>query len=189
MTASRLQVINLSDISLTGAQMVVQGLDLNFAPTSTFDHFTAIKDLHLFTRCLMLKKWHDQPDKWQPLWSEEEQISINILEELEREGTGDEVKEMHHLKPRSKRFPPLSLRPNVDLFVQLVTKDLRQIPSSVPRDNLTCVQRRAHNELKQMKNIIFKSADKGGNVVMWPKPMYEKEALQRNVVIVMAIRD
>lgn len=78
-------------------------------------------------------------------------------------------KERYPLKPRSRKFPPLNLCPKVDLFVKFVTKDLKNISHPIPIDNLTKPQRDALNELKQMKNIVLKPADKGDNVVLWPK--------------------
>lgn len=77
-TTTKLQVIHLPDISLSEAQVEVLGPGLNFSPS-----FTAIKYLHLFARCLMLKKWHDKPSGELHQWSEEEQKAVNILEELE----------------------------------------------------------------------------------------------------------
>ncbi|XP_069611822.1 uncharacterized protein [Ranitomeya imitator] len=52
------KVINLSAHTLTDAQERVLQKGLNFSPSSTLDTFTTIKDLHLFSRKLILKKLH-----------------------------------------------------------------------------------------------------------------------------------
>ncbi|CAJ0947001.1 unnamed protein product [Ranitomeya imitator] len=60
---------------------------------------------------------------------EEEQSTLRILEELYAEHhTPINGKIPPSIRPRSKKFPPLSTCANVDLFVQMVTKDLVDIP-------------------------------------------------------------
>ncbi|XP_077148359.1 uncharacterized protein LOC143809084 [Ranitomeya variabilis] len=81
---SKLQVINLSEIKLSEAQVDVLSLGLTFSPTSPFDSFIAIKDLHLFARKLVLKKLHDKSERGEE-WSAEELDTIKILEELSGE--------------------------------------------------------------------------------------------------------
>lgn len=113
-----------------------------------------------------MKKLHEKPGGKQPQWSNDELLAINILEELEEESLGEKGKEEHALKPKSKKFPPLGLCPNVDLFVQLMTREIKQITHFIYRDNLTREQRCALNELKHMKSVVFKPVDKEGNVVL-----------------------
>lgn len=61
MPAQTLKVINLSERILTDPQKEVLGLGLLFSPSCKFDSFTAIKDLHLFAKKLLFKKfYHDQ---------------------------------------------------------------------------------------------------------------------------------
>lgn len=80
---------------------------------------------------------------------------------------------------KSKKFPPLSLHPAITLFVKLVSKEFQKIPTSLRWENCTHTQRQALKELRSMTDVVFKPADKGGNVVVWPCTMYEKEALRQ----------
>lgn len=110
-----------------------------------------IKDLHLFARKIVLKKLHNS--RTPPTqWSDEELRAIQILQELEEESEGD----------------PLG-----------PSEELQNVPVYPTSDNLTRAQRKAVKELGQMKDIVIKSADKGGNVVLWPTAY--QEAL-RNMV-------
>lgn len=85
--SSRLQVINLSDHVLTETQKEVLSLGLNFSPTADYDLFTAVKDLHLFARKLVLKKLHNKLRQDDVGWTPEELRVIDILEGLESEST------------------------------------------------------------------------------------------------------
>ncbi|XP_056412938.1 uncharacterized protein LOC130355994 [Hyla sarda] len=53
------KIINLSTHILTEAQCEVLNLGLSFCPTSKFDNFSTVKDLHLFARKLTFKKIFD----------------------------------------------------------------------------------------------------------------------------------
>ncbi|XP_069601391.1 uncharacterized protein [Ranitomeya imitator] len=82
-----LQVINLSDHVLTNCQLRVLGRGLSFSPTNGFNFFTALKDLHLFSRKLVLKKLHfGRGHGSDPLGCTEEE-ALRILEELLEEQT------------------------------------------------------------------------------------------------------
>ncbi|XP_069610910.1 uncharacterized protein [Ranitomeya imitator] len=112
--------------------------------------------------------------------SEEEQSTLRILEELYAEHhTPINGKIPPSIRPKSKRFPPLSTCANVDLFVQMVTKDLMDIPRSITKDNLSRHERDCLQKLQQLPDIEFKPADKGGNIVVWPTSMYEKEVYRQ----------
>lgn len=54
-------VINLTDKTLTKAQVEVLCLNLTFVPASNFDHFLAVKDLHLVARNLVFKEMTSDP--------------------------------------------------------------------------------------------------------------------------------
>lgn len=61
-----------------------------------------------------------------------------ILEGLMgEETTTDRGEGQCELVPKSKKFPPLNLCPNVDLFVKLVSEEFWEIPVAIPNDNLT----------------------------------------------------
>lgn len=64
----------------------------------------------------------------------------------------------------------------MDLFVKMVTKDRTQIPSGLKYDNLTNQQKMSMKKLKGLEDVEYKAADKGGNIVIWPRKMYEAEA-------------
>ncbi|CAJ0918423.1 unnamed protein product [Ranitomeya imitator] len=158
---------------LSTDQIEVLSMGLTFSPVASFDYFTALKDLHLFARKLVLKKLHDKPSTASE-WSTQEQETIAILEELSNETPTPTVS--NFTIPKPKKFPPLSLYPDIDLFVRLVTEEFRRIPTGIQHDNLTRRQREAIKELKSLDNVVIKPSDKGGNIVLWPCSMYEKEA-------------
>lgn len=76
------------------------------------------------------------------------------------------------LTPKFGRFPLLILCSNVELFVQLVTEDLKSIPYFSVNNNLNSQQRLAFKELQQMNDVVIKPADKGGNIVKWLVSIY-----------------
>ncbi|XP_077131129.1 uncharacterized protein LOC143785876 [Ranitomeya variabilis] len=174
---ARLQVINLSDKQLTEPQVEVLSLGLTFSPSSSFDSFLAVKDLNLFARKLVLKKLHSRSDKGME-WTEKELEAIATLEELsgERDETAEKGK---FIPPKPKKFPSMNLYPNIDLFVKLVSKEFGEIPNKITRDNLSIEQRRALKELKSMRDIVIKPADKGGNIIIQSTRMYEREAFRQ----------
>ncbi|CAJ0931577.1 unnamed protein product [Ranitomeya imitator] len=128
------------------------------------------------SRKLVLKKLHDKPSIASE-WSSQELETIAILEELSNETPTPTVS--NFTIPKPKKFPPLSLYPDIDLFVRLVTEEFRRIPTGIQHDNLTRRQRKAIKELKSLDNVVIKPSDKGGNIVLWPSPMYEKETFRQ----------
>ncbi|CAJ0955116.1 unnamed protein product [Ranitomeya imitator] len=176
-STSKLQVINLSDVALTEPQIEVLSLGLSFSPTASFDLFSVMKDLNLFARKLVLKKLHEKSNFGEE-WTEQELETINILEDLSNE-QDTSVSMRKFVPPIPKKFPPLNLYPNIELFVKMVSNELQKISSTLRNDNLTKSQRKALKELKGLKQLVIKPADKGGNVVVWPTKQYEKEALRQ----------
>lgn len=69
-------------LKLTKKQTEVLSLGLTFAPASHFDHFLAVKDLHLFARKLVFKKRYQtrQPDS--TFQTAEEREAVQALESL-----------------------------------------------------------------------------------------------------------
>lgn len=51
----------------------------------------------------------------------------------------------------------------------MVTEEFRHIPFKATCDNLNGSQRQALKELEQLKDVLIKPADKGGNIILWPK--------------------
>ncbi|XP_069621235.1 uncharacterized protein [Ranitomeya imitator] len=175
-----LQVINLSDHVLTVSQIEVLSKGLAFSPTNGFNYFTALKDLHLFSRKLVLKKLHCRGTNDLEGWSPAERDTIRILEELLDEQTPDDEGGFpSSILPRSTRFPSLSLCPAVKIFTKLVSNELKTLSSRRRYDNLTNKQREAIRQLQSFDDVVFKAADKGGNIVVWPITKYEREAFRQ----------
>ncbi|XP_077118764.1 uncharacterized protein LOC143774874 [Ranitomeya variabilis] len=173
-----LEVINLSSHTLTGDQITVLQKGLTFSPTNNFDVFTATKDVYLFARKLILKKLYAK-DGHESTSDKVEREAQQALEDLLSEQTVKSTGTFpSNCYPRSTRFPPLSLCPAVEIFTRLVIEDFQKIPTRRQFDNLTSKQRQALDELKNYDDIVIKPADKGGNIVLWPKTLYEKEAMR-----------
>ncbi|XP_073435705.1 uncharacterized protein [Dendrobates tinctorius] len=81
------KVINLSSHLLTEAQESVLYKGLTFSPSCNLDQFTVTKDLNLFARKLVLKKFHSKNNADEMLSSNEEQQALGILESLIEENT------------------------------------------------------------------------------------------------------
>lgn len=180
-----LKVINLSDHILTDVDVSLLQKGLTFSPSDHFNTFSAVKDLHIFARSLIFKKWHHKKDsdEYDTIFeTESERNAVRILEELAAENEPETqaigmIPEC--IRVKSKKFPPLSVCPAVDLFVKMVTKDFEALPTSICNDNLTSEQRSSLKKLRELKDILFKPADKGGNLVVWPKKQYETEAYRQ----------
>ncbi|XP_069615754.1 uncharacterized protein [Ranitomeya imitator] len=171
------KVINLSKIPLSSDHISVLSLGLSFSPASRFDRFSVTKDLQLFARKLTFKKmFHQQEDVSMTATISDTQV-LETLEDLAREsesgkGNGEYPS---HLLPKSTKFPQTSTYPEIDLFIRMVMRDLEDIPKTIKRDNLTKGERTALKELEDRKDVVIKPSDKGGNVVIWPVELYEKE--------------
>ncbi|KAM4042686.1 uncharacterized protein ACNLHF_013256 [Anomaloglossus baeobatrachus] len=88
---NKLQVINLSNYVLSETQVEVLSLGLSFSPTNSFHYFTALKDLYLFSRKLVLKKLHNKRDVGLDTLTDTEREALAALEELLLEQTIDAV--------------------------------------------------------------------------------------------------
>ncbi|XP_069589329.1 uncharacterized protein [Ranitomeya imitator] len=78
----QLKVINLSKYELSMAEVRLLERGLTFSPTCRLDTFTAIRDLHLFSRKLILKKFHFKNDAHDNFSTVEEDETLRNLEEL-----------------------------------------------------------------------------------------------------------
>ncbi|XP_069611069.1 uncharacterized protein [Ranitomeya imitator] len=101
-TQGGLQVINLSDHVLTSSQLSVLSRGLSFSPTNGFNFFTALKDLHLFSRKLILKKLHSGRGHGSDTLGCTEEETLRILEELLEEQSSTSIV---HLKLDLLFFP------------------------------------------------------------------------------------
>lgn len=59
----------------------------------------------------------------------------------------------------------VKLRPNSQIFLNLVSNELQIILGTVLHENLTKEQRQALSKLSKIKNVIIKTLDKDGNVI------------------------
>ncbi|XP_075690643.1 uncharacterized protein LOC142658921 [Rhinoderma darwinii] len=82
-----LEVINLSKYTLSDTQCDILNKGLSFSPSNSFDYFTALKDLHLFSRKLVLRKLHSRGDMDLGLNTTLEKEALSALEELLQEQT------------------------------------------------------------------------------------------------------
>ncbi|XP_073409346.1 receptor activity-modifying protein 1 isoform X1 [Dendrobates tinctorius] len=171
------KVVNLSEHTLSATQLdVLKGLTVS--PSSNIDPFTAVKDVHLFSRKLILRKLHFKAQSNDGFNTKEEIDALEILRSLEEENTGKQVSTIpNHLFDKSKKFPSLGLCPAIDVFTKLVTNDIQSLTRiKMGRSNLTKMEKLALDELKSWDDVVYKAADKGGNLVIWPTSMYEKQA-------------
>ncbi|XP_077107153.1 uncharacterized protein LOC143764903 [Ranitomeya variabilis] len=81
----RNKVINLSTHILTTPQIEVLEKGLTFSPSCSLDPFLAIKDIHLFARKIILKKFHHRNVLLDGPNMEEEQETLDILLSLAEE--------------------------------------------------------------------------------------------------------
>lgn len=103
--------------------------------------------------------------------------AIEALESLEWENTTDiQGKGLCTLRPKFKTFLQLNLFPNIDLFIKIVTEEFQKISTFISHDNLTRIQCQALKELQELPVVVNKPADKGGNIVILPVRMYQKES-------------
>ncbi|XP_075707682.1 uncharacterized protein LOC142742114 isoform X2 [Rhinoderma darwinii] len=174
--SSRLKVINLSTHTFSNTDLELIAKGLTFSPSTGFDMFSAVKDLHIFGRSLIFKKWFDKPVDSEFFPTAEEQQALKALEDLLDEHKTDAGNVPACIRIKSKKFPALSLCPAVDLFIKSVTQEFWNIPRYIKDDNLTPSERNSLKQLQKINDVIFKAADKGGNVVVWPCTMYEAEA-------------
>ncbi|XP_077121425.1 uncharacterized protein LOC143776202 [Ranitomeya variabilis] len=90
-SGNNLKVINLSSHELSLTEIDILGRGLMFCPRANFDHFTAVKDLHLFARKLVFKKFFHNESLLQMFPTEAEQETLAILHELAQENEPQEV--------------------------------------------------------------------------------------------------
>ncbi|XP_069610950.1 zinc finger protein 208-like [Ranitomeya imitator] len=102
------------------------------------DKFTLIKDLHLFSRKLILKKLHYKGQGDDEFTTVEEKEALADLEAL------------------------------------ILENNLGK--KGFGHSNMTKSDREVLETLKSWDDVVFKPADKGGNLVVWPHHLYEKQA-------------
>ncbi|KAM4012040.1 uncharacterized protein ACNLHF_005390 isoform 1-T3 [Anomaloglossus baeobatrachus] len=174
------KVLNLSTHKLSTTDLRLLERGLSFSPASGFDLFSTIKDLHIFARSVLFKKYFFDDALHTLFPTEEEQDALRVLHELSIEHNlpiGGKIPPS--IVRRSKKFPPLSTCTNVDMFVRVVSQELESISPRIIKDNLTRPERERLRELTSLSDVVLKPADKGGNVVVWPTSLYEREAFRQ----------
>ncbi|XP_069604638.1 uncharacterized protein [Ranitomeya imitator] len=81
------KVVNLSQHRITETQLRLLEKGLTFSPSCRLDPFTAVKDLHLFARKLIFKKFHYKKKTGDMIATGEENETLQILESLLDENT------------------------------------------------------------------------------------------------------
>ncbi|XP_073399915.1 uncharacterized protein [Dendrobates tinctorius] len=110
--------------------------------------------------------------------SEEEKAALEILESLAEESNPMEAVSSFpvSLFNKSKKFPNLNTCSAVETFVRLVTHDIEELKKNYRFNPTFMSDKKAIMEMQGWKDVIFKRADKGGNLVLWPRDLYEKQA-------------
>ncbi|KAM4807737.1 sperm-tail PG-rich repeat-containing protein 2 [Rhinophrynus dorsalis] len=170
-------IINLTDVDLEESHVSLLRKGLSFSPTCNNDKFEMVKDLHLFSRKVLLKFLHSRP----ACAGADDQI-MKDLEDLLKENV-EEVSDQRFtkLKPKSKCMPPLTLNSNIKVFTELVEKDISSLSMfGLFESNLVKDEFKVMKELSINKEIIIKPSDKGGNVVILSEREYVAE-IQRQI--------
>lgn len=189
-------VLNLSATILSTSELSVLSKGLGFSPTNSFNMFQTLMDVNRFARKLTLRKHflnspdeepankesvnnreEENPGRFVPF---EDQRTASILQSLQdlpmiRE---DEVTTT---KRQESRFYPIQSRPaGLDTFQELVEKDLRTLhvnttkKDSKYRNNITHAEKQALRNLSANEQIVIRSADKGGAIVVLDSELYRK---------------
>ena len=143
-------VVNLSKRKLAKPEISLLSKGLKFVPTSNHINKARLKmELEAYGRMFRLK-WHFRNDE----------------KEFDRK----------RFKPKST-FNPRNKDAAIEIYLSSLEEKLMNI--EIPQNkynNLTREERTALYDLKNDKNIIIKSADKGSAVVVWDRGDYIKEA-------------
>lgn len=142
---TNLKVINLSSHVFSDVDLSLLQKGLSFSPSDHFDNFSAVKDLHIFARSLIFKRWFHKQEDDGIFDTEWERDAVKALEELAAEseptlpppGAPNTGTIPGCVKKKSRKFPPLTVCPTVDLFMRMVSKDFNKISMSITDDNLS----------------------------------------------------
>lgn len=152
------------------------------------------KDINLFLHKVIFRIWHaghekdsaqDDRSTYVTPEDKDERLSLeNLLAPLD-EQIGDEdepdldrIRRPSNLYIKSNKMPPIYKHHWMKIFLDLVKDDLHRLDwSSRGLDNLSSDERKAMHEV--VRDLIIKSSDKGGNVVLLSSDMYEKEIFKQ----------
>uniref|UniRef100_A0A8C5QJI9 Reverse transcriptase domain-containing protein n=1 Tax=Leptobrachium leishanense TaxID=445787 RepID=A0A8C5QJI9_9ANUR len=173
-----LQIMNLTNKVFSKYHLQVLKKGLNYVPKPKFNAFEWVKDIHLFTRKLALKKFHAiQLEKTSKRYGldETDQETLAILADLFNvEPTNTKFKTELMLK--SKFTPWLTEYSHLDTFCKLVCNEIDKVNTKELQDqidnNMTPDEQQALLELRDMEDIVIKKSNKGGNIVILDNDQY-----------------
>ena len=161
-------VVNLSDTYLTKEQTSVLAKGLNFCPTpGSLNPGELRSDLDCFHRKLRLTSY---------FYDEEEELDLSPTE-----GNYFCFDEFSHPKFKlPSKFNPTG-PPTLEAFITLNEHDFnyRQVQGGSLQPNLTQGEQFALKQLKQMKDIVLKAADKGRATVIQSRSQYLTEGFRQ----------
>lgn len=143
------------------------------------DKFEVIKDLHLYTRKLLLKSMFDKTrpdtegfrtlserralDNLNALLEENEPKDLIDTIDLEALLMGATTAEKSYLKKTSSLYPAPSSNQGVSTFLKMTCQEIKKLkPTPSISDNLTRNEKAALQNLLNNHEITIKALDKGG---------------------------
>uniref|UniRef100_A0A803KCG6 Reverse transcriptase domain-containing protein n=1 Tax=Xenopus tropicalis TaxID=8364 RepID=A0A803KCG6_XENTR len=152
---------------------------LSFCPTPQGDYFELEKDLNLFCRKILLKKYFKKDKLREPDIVDKDKEILGVLESLLDESDLDQKFQKANrsgLKKKSDFTPGYGISNYVSVFRDMASDALLKLNHKRQSDNLSKAERQALKELKSWEDVQIKPSDKGGNVVIWDNDMYILEA-------------
>jgi len=165
-------VVNLSDHTLTLAQISLLNKGLKFCPTpSSVDFATARVDLDKFHRSLRLYCFFNKDPILDRTTNNSTVINHNPTINIDSES--DKFNKTFSNKSTWTPVGPTPLE-SIITFNELYLAN--KSPKYRYKDNLTKQERLAISELKDLQNVVIKPADKGSMIVLMNLSDYVKEA-------------
>ena len=150
------------NLPLTDSEKSVLSKGLNFVPIAKrTDEFSVKQDVEKFLRRIQLKAFfHDKEDN--------------------SNASDKDIFETLHVR-KSKWTPPEDQFASLDFFIKKCRHDIQKLKFNCDTkfSNLSSEEWVALKNLSKRQDIIIKSADKGGAVVVWRSDLYKEEALRQ----------
>ena len=154
-TTSNVKVVNQSNHVLSPDETTLLSRGLGFCPTAPqIDPLQLEKDLSQFNRRMRLKDHFSPTDPDVILSQEPDDYTPNPFKE-------------------KSTWTPKNCTPHLSVYHENVVKDIKKATTSKrKRDNLSSGERQALRQLRSNTNVVIKSADKGGAVVVMNRTDY-----------------
>ena len=150
------------NLPLTDSEKSVLSKGLNFVPiTKRTNEFSIKQDVEKFLRRLQLKAFfHDKED-------DSDTSNKDVFKTLQVR--------------KSKWTPPEGQFASLDFFTKKCRHDIHKLKfnRNTKFSNLSSEEWAALKNLSKRNDIVVKSADEGGAVVVWRSDLYQKEALRQ----------